>query len=85
MVTALLLGSGLMNMISPTNGLLLAFLAASKVNYLEWTRFVAPLVAIYLPHCPIFAIPAGLLEVLRPPLKAVTRVHQALLAFKRHY
>ena len=44
-VTALLLGSGLTNMISPTNGLLLAFLAASKVGYNEWVRFVAPLYA----------------------------------------
>lgn len=46
-VTSLLLGSGLMNMISPTNGLLLAFLAASRVNYLDWARFAAPLVALY--------------------------------------
>jgi uncharacterized ion transporter superfamily protein YfcC len=42
-VSALLLGSGLTNMISPTNGLLLAFLAASKVDYIEWVRFMAPL------------------------------------------
>ncbi|MHB8814935.1 MAG: YfcC family protein, partial [Steroidobacteraceae bacterium] len=46
-VSALLLGSGLTNMISPTNGLLLAFLAASRVSYVDWARFVAPLVAIY--------------------------------------
>lgn len=46
-VTALLLGSGLTNMVSPTNGLLLAFLAASRVNYVDWARFVAPLVALY--------------------------------------
>lgn len=45
-VTTLLLGSGLTNMVSPTNGLLLAFLAASKVGYGEWVRFVAPLFAV---------------------------------------
>ncbi len=42
-VTALLLGSGMTNMITPTNPLLLAFLAAAKVDYSEWVRFVAPL------------------------------------------
>jgi uncharacterized ion transporter superfamily protein YfcC len=46
-VTALLLGSGLTNMVSPTNGLLLAFLAASKVDYIEWLRFMAPLFAVF--------------------------------------
>lgn len=45
-VTSLLLGSGLTNMISPTNGLLLAFLAASGVDYRDWVRFVAPLFAL---------------------------------------
>jgi uncharacterized ion transporter superfamily protein YfcC len=42
-VSAVLLGSGLTNMITPTNPLLLAFLAASKVDYAEWFRFIAPL------------------------------------------
>jgi uncharacterized ion transporter superfamily protein YfcC len=46
-VTALLLGSGLTNMVSPTNGLLLAFLAASRVDYIEWVRFMAPLFAVF--------------------------------------
>jgi uncharacterized ion transporter superfamily protein YfcC len=46
-VTALLLGSGLTNMISPTNGLLLAFLAASEVDYVEWARFMAPLFIVF--------------------------------------
>jgi len=45
-VSALLLGSGLTNMISPTNGLLLAFLAASRVDYLDWARFMAPLFVV---------------------------------------
>jgi uncharacterized ion transporter superfamily protein YfcC len=42
-VTALLLGSGLTNMASPTNPVLLAILAIAKVSYGEWLRFVAPL------------------------------------------
>jgi len=42
-VTALLLGSGVTNMITPTNPLLLAFLAAAKVDFIEWLRFIAPL------------------------------------------
>ena len=46
-VSALLLGSGLTNMVSPTNGLLLAFLAASKVDYIEWVRFMAPLFVVF--------------------------------------
>lgn len=45
-VSAVLLGSGLTNMITPTNPLLLAFLAAAKVDYLEWFRFVLPLFVI---------------------------------------
>ncbi len=45
-VTALLVGTGLINMVSPTNGLLLAFLAISKVGYAEWARFIAPLFAL---------------------------------------
>jgi uncharacterized ion transporter superfamily protein YfcC len=42
-VTALLLGSGLTNMASPTNPVLLAILAIARVSYGEWLRFVAPL------------------------------------------
>lgn len=45
-VTALLLGSGLINMVSPTNGLLLAFLSSAGVSYVAWIRFVAPLFAV---------------------------------------
>jgi uncharacterized ion transporter superfamily protein YfcC len=42
-VTALLLGSGMTNMINPANPLLLAFLAAAGVRYADWFRFVWPL------------------------------------------
>ena len=45
-VSALTLGGGLTNMVTPTNGLLLAFLAASKVDYIEWIRFIAPLFTV---------------------------------------
>jgi uncharacterized ion transporter superfamily protein YfcC len=45
-VSALLLGSGMTNMVTP-NPLLLAFLAAAKVGYADWVRFVLPLFAAF--------------------------------------
>jgi uncharacterized ion transporter superfamily protein YfcC len=45
-VTAFLLGGGLTNMVTPTSGMLLAYLSASKVSYGEWIRFIAPLFAL---------------------------------------
>jgi uncharacterized ion transporter superfamily protein YfcC len=48
LIIAFLMGSGLMNMITPTSGMLLAYLATSKVGYGEWVRFVAPLLAVLL-------------------------------------
>jgi uncharacterized ion transporter superfamily protein YfcC len=42
-VLAFLLGSGLTNLVTPTSGLLLAFLAAGGVGFMQWLRFVAPL------------------------------------------
>jgi uncharacterized ion transporter superfamily protein YfcC len=50
-VSALLYGSGMTNMITPTNPLLLAFLAAARVGYGEWVRFVAPLVVVFSAVC----------------------------------
>lgn len=47
-VLALLLGSGVANMISPTNGMLLAFLASSEVGYAQWARFAAPIVVVFV-------------------------------------
>ncbi len=44
-VSAVLLGSGITNMVTPTNPLLLAFLAAARVDYRDWLRFIAPLAA----------------------------------------
>lgn len=46
-VSALLLGSGMTNMISPTNDLLLAFLASARVGYAQWFRFILPLFLIF--------------------------------------
>ncbi len=45
-VTAFLVGGGLMNLITPTSGILLAFLSASKVSYGEWMRFIVPIFSI---------------------------------------
>lgn len=50
-VMALLLGSGMTNMITPTNPLLLAFLATARVDYGQWLRFVAPLFGVFCGVC----------------------------------
>ena len=42
-VLAFVLGNGLTNMISPTTGLLLAYVATAKVSFGDWFKFVAPL------------------------------------------
>ncbi len=42
-VQAFLFGNGLMNTLTPTSGMLLAYLATGKVSYGAWIRFVAPL------------------------------------------
>src|SRR6202012_575348 len=47
-VLAFILGNGLTNMVTPTSGMLLAYIAASKVGYGEWIRFIAPLFAVML-------------------------------------
>ncbi len=45
-VLAFLFGNGLTNMITPTSGMLLAYLATGRVNYTTWLRFILPLFAI---------------------------------------
>lgn len=45
-VLAFLLGNGLVNMFSPTSGMLLAYLAAAGIPYGQWFRWIAPLAAI---------------------------------------
>jgi uncharacterized ion transporter superfamily protein YfcC len=50
-VLAFLCGNGLMNMISPTSGMLLAYLATANVSFSAWLRFLGPLFAIILVIC----------------------------------
>jgi uncharacterized ion transporter superfamily protein YfcC len=47
-VLAFILGNGLTNMITPTSGMLLAYLAAAGVGFGEWIRFIAPLFLLLL-------------------------------------
>lgn len=47
-VQAFILGNGFTNMITPTSGMLLAYLAAARVGFVEWLRFVLPLFALLL-------------------------------------
>jgi uncharacterized ion transporter superfamily protein YfcC len=47
-VVAFIFGNGLTNAITPTSGMLLAYLATGKVSYGAWVRFVLPLVAVLL-------------------------------------
>jgi uncharacterized ion transporter superfamily protein YfcC len=42
-VLAYLIGNGLTNMVTPTSGLLLAYLATARVPYGSWIRFIMPL------------------------------------------
>jgi len=45
-VLAFLFGNGLTNMITPTSGMLLAYLATGGVAYGQWIRFIMPLVGV---------------------------------------
>jgi uncharacterized ion transporter superfamily protein YfcC len=46
-VLAFLFGNGLTNMITPTSGMLLAYLAAGRISYSAWLRFILPLFAVF--------------------------------------
>jgi uncharacterized ion transporter superfamily protein YfcC len=50
-VLAFLLGNGLMNMLSPTSGMLLAYLATAQVPYSDWARFILPLWGLLTVFC----------------------------------
>jgi uncharacterized ion transporter superfamily protein YfcC len=52
-VQAFLFGNGLMNTLTPTSGMLLAYLATGKVTYGTWIRFVAPLAIALFVLCAI--------------------------------
>lgn len=46
-VLAFLFGNGLTNMITPTSGTLLAYLATAQVGWVQWARFILPLWVIF--------------------------------------
>jgi len=46
-VTAFLFGNGLTNMITPTSGTLLAYLATAQIGWGQWARFILPLWLIF--------------------------------------
>jgi uncharacterized ion transporter superfamily protein YfcC len=45
LILAFIMGSGLTNMVTPTSGMLLAYLTVAGVSYLDWLKFVLPLFA----------------------------------------
>ncbi len=45
-VLAFLFGNGLTNMVTPTSGMLLAYLATGRVSFSAWLRFILPLFCI---------------------------------------
>ncbi|WP_339746618.1 hypothetical protein [uncultured Maricaulis sp.] len=47
-VIAFLFGNGITNMLTPTSGTLLAYLAAGRIEWLDWAKFIAPLWAGFI-------------------------------------
>ncbi|KGJ99290.1 YfcC family protein [Thalassotalea sp. ND16A] len=47
-VIAFLFGNGITNMLTPTSGTLLAYLATARVSWTQWAKFILPLWAIYI-------------------------------------
>lgn len=47
-VLTFLFGNGITNMLTPTSGTLLAYLATAQVGWVEWARFIVRLWAIYI-------------------------------------
>jgi uncharacterized ion transporter superfamily protein YfcC len=41
-VSAFLFGNGITNMLTPTSGTLLAYLAAGRIEWLAWVRYILP-------------------------------------------
>jgi uncharacterized ion transporter superfamily protein YfcC len=56
-VLAFLFGNGLTNMVTPTSGMLLAYLATGGVAYGQWIRFIMPLVAV------LFVLSLGVMAI----------------------
>jgi uncharacterized ion transporter superfamily protein YfcC len=55
-VLAYLFGNGLMAMVSPTSGLMLAMLAMAKVPYGQWVRFMLPLTLVLTAVAMVFLL-----------------------------
>lgn len=47
-VMAFLFGNGITNMLTPTSGTLLAYLATARVSWSQWAKFILPLWATYI-------------------------------------
>lgn len=47
-VLAFLFGNGITNMITPTSGTLLAYLATAQVSWTQWAKFIFPLVLVFI-------------------------------------
>ena len=45
---AFLFGNGITNMLTPTSGTLLAYLATANVGWPQWARFIVPLWAVFI-------------------------------------
>ena len=52
-VLAFLFGNGLMNTLTPTSGMLLAYLATGQISYSRWIRFILPLALVLLALCAV--------------------------------
>lgn len=59
-VQAFLFGNGIMNTVTPTSGMLLAYLATGKVAYGDWIKFIMPLVLVLVSLC-VVALTAAVL------------------------
>jgi uncharacterized ion transporter superfamily protein YfcC len=47
-VVAFLFGNGITNMLTPTSGTLLAYLATANIGWVQWARFILPLWLIFI-------------------------------------
>ncbi len=47
-IAAFLFGNGITNMLTPTSGTLLAYLATAEIYWSSWARFILPLWGIYI-------------------------------------
>jgi uncharacterized ion transporter superfamily protein YfcC len=56
-VLAFLFGNGLTNMVTPTSGMLLAYLATGGVGYGQWIRFIMPLLGV------LFVLSLGIMAI----------------------